>query len=31
LLGEVRAVADDEPHLPDELGELRVPVRRFFE
>lgn len=23
--------ADDELHLPDILGELRVPVRRFFE
>jgi Uma2 family endonuclease len=23
--------ADDELHLPDVLGELRVPVRRFFE
>jgi Uma2 family endonuclease len=23
--------ADDEMHLPDILGELRVPVRRFFE
>jgi Uma2 family endonuclease len=23
--------ADDELHLPDVLGELRIPVRRFFE
>ena len=23
--------ADDELHLPDILGDLRVPVRRFFE
>ena len=27
----IKLEGDDELHLPDLLGDLRVPVRRFFE